>query len=128
MPQPNQVCPAFSDDEATQGASLAGKCGETRPGGTESPSGDDSPAGITSMHHALVLRSKRKMLRMDRFHLHRNPDHSAPGCTEHIPPPLIFDKVQKILLIVHLKLHCFTLRSNSFVMQEGAPLAPRMLE
>ena len=49
------------------------------------------------------------MLRMDRLHLHRNPNHPVSRRTEHVPAPLIFHVIQKIFLLIHFELQfCFS--------------------
>jgi hypothetical protein len=68
------------------------------------------------------------MLGMDRFHLHRNPDHPVASRTEHIPQPLIFHVIQKVFLIVDFKLQFENLLCPQIDIQQGAPLAPPMLE
>src|SRR6478736_5709758 len=90
---------------ATTYASPARKCGVSMPQERSPPKGRHS-ASCPLVHNPLLPRfgRKSKMLRMHRLHLHRNPDHTTPGRTEHIPQSFILNIIQEISLIINFKL------------------------
>ncbi len=61
---------------------------------------------VVSVHNPLLplFRRKRKVLRVHRLHLHRDPNHTTPRRTEHIPKSLILNIIQKVSLIINFKL------------------------
>ncbi len=70
---------------------------------------DNLQSGPNSMHDALLplFRCKRKMLRVHRLHLNWYANHTIARRAKHIPPPLIFNVVQKIFLIIDFELQFY---------------------
>jgi len=60
----------------------------------------------SSVHNPLLalFGRKRKMLRMDGFHFHRNANDTTARGTENIPEPFVLYIIQEIRLIIDFKL------------------------